>query len=359
MNAQKILITEDEVLVARELAETLEELGYEVTAIAHDGKTALQKVSETSPDLVLMDIVLPGQMDGIEVANFIRAHHHIPVVYLTAYADTETLDRAQITEPFGYLIKPFQAKALHTTIQVALNRHAVEQGKLKNLRQNISSFLPHELNTPLCTILSSLELLTEYYDNFSRYEVLERLWSVQNSATRLNRTCQNVLLYTELEILEQDLHQLERLQQDTTPSSYGVIKAQAYTKAEEMNRTADLQLELEDLPVRMCKHYLKRLVDELLDNAFKFSLPGTPVRLHSFLQDNSFYLAISDQGRGMTPEQIANLDAFVQFDRHRYEQQGLGLGLALVKRLVELHNGKLSIRSVVGEGTTVVVHLPI
>jgi len=359
MNAQKILITEDEVLVARELAETLEELGYEVTAIAHDGKTALQKVDETSPDLVLMDIVLPGQLDGIEVAKLIRAHYHIPVVYLTAYADSETLDRAQITEPFGYLIKQFQAKALHSTIQVALSRYAVEQGKLKNLRQNISSFLPHELNTPLCTILSSLELLTEYYDNFSRGEVLKQLSSVQDSATRLNRTCQNVLLYTELELLQQDLHQLERLQQETTPSSYAVIKAQALNKAEESNRLEDLQLELEDIPVRICKHYLKRLVDELLDNAFKFSLATTAVRVHSFLQDGLFYLEVSDQGRGMTPEQIIHLDAYVQFDRHRYEQQGLGLGLTLVKRLVQLHNGKFIIRSTLDQGTTAIVYLPI
>jgi PAS domain S-box-containing protein len=130
MTDAKILVAEDEVIVAKNIETRLNRSGYVVSAIALSGQEAVQQASETRPDLVLMDVKLAGEMDGIEAAEQIRVRFGIPVVYLTAYADEETLQRAKMTEPFGYVLKPFKAEELCSAIEVALHRHEMDK-KLK------------------------------------------------------------------------------------------------------------------------------------------------------------------------------------------------------------------------------------
>lgn len=123
----KILIVEDENIVALNIQKRLTELGYAVTATIPSGETAIQLAAQNPPDLVLMDIKLKGSIDGIEAAARIRSRFQIPVVYLTAYADNETLNRAKLTEPYGYISKPFESRDLCTTIEVALYNHQMER----------------------------------------------------------------------------------------------------------------------------------------------------------------------------------------------------------------------------------------
>jgi len=122
----RILVVEDESIVAADIQKTLQNLGYDVPAVASTGEAAIQKAKEDKPDLVLMDIVLKGKMDGIKAAEQIRTKFNIPVVYLTAYADDKTLKRAKITGPFGYIIKPFEDRALKTIIEIALYKAKIE-----------------------------------------------------------------------------------------------------------------------------------------------------------------------------------------------------------------------------------------
>lgn len=123
----RILLAEDEGIVGLNIQTRLEELGYNVVANVSSGEEAIAAALETNPDLVLMDIKLAGEVDGIEAAEQIRRHLHIPFVYLTAYADNETLNRAKLTEPYGYILKPFEARDLFTAIEVALYKHQMEQ----------------------------------------------------------------------------------------------------------------------------------------------------------------------------------------------------------------------------------------
>lgn len=358
MESAKILITEDEVLIAREVEITLQELGYAVAGIAPDGQTALEKVAQTQPDLVLMDIVLPGDIDGIETADKIRAYFQIPVVFLTAYADADTLQRAKITEPFGYILKPFQPQELNSAIQIALVRHRAERLKLDTLRNNISTSLPHEINTPLHNILGFTDVMLRHYELMSKADVLETMRCIQAAAVRLERVCQNFLFYAKLEVLASDRLNLAQLQQAETPAAQNVIENYGVKKAREFDRTVDLNLNLQALPVQIAEVYLSKIVEELLDNAFRFSKPSTAIQVKTYSSDQTFCLSISDQGRGMTQAQIAQTGAYMQFDRSTFEQQGLGLGLALVQRLVNLHGGHCLINSAIGAGTTVTVQLP-
>ncbi len=140
MGKKKILIVEDEGVVAADIKESLEKLGYEVTAMVPSGKEALKEVENNKPDLVLMDIILQGKMNGIDTAADIRSLFKIPVVYLTAYADEDTLERVKVTKPFGYIIKPFEDRELHTIIEMALYNHEIER-KLEDSEKWLSTTL--------------------------------------------------------------------------------------------------------------------------------------------------------------------------------------------------------------------------
>ncbi|MEG3938130.1 EAL domain-containing protein [Microcoleus sp. S36b_A3] len=123
MPNKKILIVEDESIIAEDISDSLISLGYRITDIAYSGEEAIQSATQSRPDLVLMDVNLQGEIDGITAAEVIRSRLAIPVIYLTAYADENTLRRVNSTKPFGYIVKPFEEKNLHTTIQIALHRH--------------------------------------------------------------------------------------------------------------------------------------------------------------------------------------------------------------------------------------------
>lgn len=140
MEKPRILIVEDESIVAKDLELTLEGMGYVVSGVVASGEEAVRRAEEDRPDLVLMDIVLQGGMDGIEAADGIRSGLNIPAIYITAHADEELLERAKLTEPFGYLLKPFKDGELHSTIEMALYKHKMEK-KVKESEEWLSSTL--------------------------------------------------------------------------------------------------------------------------------------------------------------------------------------------------------------------------
>ena len=126
MKKTKILVVEDESIVARDIRNMLLGIGYEVTAVTSDAEDAVKQAEKEQPHLVLMDIMLKGDISGVEAADQIYSRLNIPVVYLTAYADETTLQRAKETEPFGYLLKPFEERELKSTIEIALYKFSME-----------------------------------------------------------------------------------------------------------------------------------------------------------------------------------------------------------------------------------------
>lgn len=157
MLQKKIMLVEDEMIVAVGMQRRLENMGYVVLDIVDNGEEAVRKAGELKPDLILMDIVLKGEMDGIEAAQQIHELYDIPIIYLTAYSDEETLERAKITEPFGYVLKPFEDREVQSVIEMALYKHETER-KLKESEEkyrrliekflNVYNEILHELNKP-------------------------------------------------------------------------------------------------------------------------------------------------------------------------------------------------------------------
>jgi PAS domain S-box-containing protein len=153
MYKPKILIVEDEVLIAKDIQTMLVKMGYDVPVYVHSGEKALEIIEEIHPHLVLMDIVLMGEMDGIETAELVRKQFNIPVVYLTAYADNDTLERAKQTQPFGYLLKPFEDREVKSTIEIALYKHKIEH----SLKQREELYRTMFENSPVGSYLASYE----------------------------------------------------------------------------------------------------------------------------------------------------------------------------------------------------------
>jgi DNA-binding LytR/AlgR family response regulator len=131
MSKTNILVVEDESIVSKDIQHSLKKLGYNVVGAASTGEKALELARTEHPDIVLMDIMLKGDMNGIQTAEIMRSEMSIPVVFLTAYADESTLSKAKVTEPYGYIIKPFKEIDLHTSIEMAIYKHGKEQEIIK------------------------------------------------------------------------------------------------------------------------------------------------------------------------------------------------------------------------------------
>jgi signal transduction histidine kinase len=218
--------------------------------------------------------------------------------------------------------------------------------------------LPHELRTPLNGILAYGEILKTDAATLSHGELTEMGQVIQQSGQRLQRLIENFLIYAQLELMAGDPQSTQALRSRQTPQPARVIQKCAQNQAETVRRLADLKLDLPGKAVGMSEQYLEKITDELVNNALKFSQPGTPVRVSLSPAGKWVNLSIADHGRGMTQEQIAGVGAYMQFQRKVQEQQGLGLGLIISKRLAELHGGALAIQSEPGKGTTVTVNLP-
>jgi two-component system sensor histidine kinase/response regulator len=218
--------------------------------------------------------------------------------------------------------------------------------------------LPHELRTPLNGILAYGEILASDAETLAPAEIAEMGQVIYQSGKRLENLVENFLIYAQLELLGSDPQKLQALRSKLTKNSVQVIEKHAMEAAGESERSADISFELADLPLPISEDYLGKIVAELVRNACKFSSAQTPVRVTLADAGEATMLTVIDQGKGFSTEHITKVGAYMQFDRKLHEQQGLGLGLAICKRLTELHGGGLTIQSKRGAGATVVVKLP-
>jgi len=175
MKGSRILIVEDERITALDIKYRLEDSGYVVTGIASSGKAAIESAEETKPDVVLMDIMIEGDMDGTQAALHIHDRFNIPVIFLTAYADEDTLRKAKIAEPFGYILKPFEDKDLQTNIEITLYKHRVEQ-ELREKEAWVSAILKSMADAVIATDVSGtirhLNPTAEILTGWKEYEAV-------------------------------------------------------------------------------------------------------------------------------------------------------------------------------------------
>lgn len=349
-----ILVIEDEVTILESLVDILEVSQFEVITADH-GVLGLELVKQHKPDLILCDIMMPI-LDGYGVLDTLNQDPElsmIPFIFLTAKADRTDMRMGIKMGADDYLTKPIRRVELLEAIATQLKKRGMVENQIKQklgaLRRSISMSLPHEMRTPLNGILGFADIIAEEHASISPAEILEMSQDIHICAEQLYRLIQNFLLYAELELIATDPEQIDALKREGTNAVESLIATIATQKATQLHRLSDLNLqfqpELDRVTVCIGSSRLQKIIEEILDNAFKYSDHGTPVDVIVKYRERNLDLDIIDRGRGMTTEQIANIGAHMQFERKLYEQEGSGLGLAIALTLVQIHGGELSIES--------------
>lgn len=364
MSTSNIFVVEDESIIALDIKNSLRKSGYKVSGMATSATEALKKIAEVRPDLVLMDIQLRGEMDGVETAEQVRTQFQIPVVYLTAHADEHTLQRAKITQPFGYVLKPFEDKELTTTIEIALSRHQAEKAihqaflkekELSELKSRFVSVVSHEFRNPLSTILFSTELLERYDEQLTSEKRVAYLSRIRNSVNRMNQLLTDVLTIGEVEA---GSLQFNPISLDVEQFCTDLIEEFCFRSESEHTIQFSSAGTGSNPSPYLDEKLLRHILSNLLSNAIKYSPNGGCIRLNVYYEPEQVIFQIHDQGIGIPESDQPRL--FSSFHRANNVNKipGTGLGLSIVKQCVDLHCGSISVDSEIGIGTTFTVSLP-
>ena len=358
-----ILVIDDDPAVKSLTVRTLRRRGFD-TLTADDGLQGLELARKHLPDLIICDIQMPN-LDGYGTLTALQGDTltaTIPFIFLTGLSDREQVRQGMGLGADDYITKPFTGSELIAAVNARLAKQAAvvrrSEKKLDDLRGNIGLALPHELLTPLNGIVGFTSLMLDEGIVLGREEVRDFARNINVSALRLHRLIENFIIYSEIEVVASDPEKVAQLRRaDAIPTS-NMIQKIAQSKAEAARRNHDLSLEISESRAVIPPAYFRKAVEELIDNAFKFSKAGAPVRIVSGSRADRFVLSVTDRGRGMSADQIADVGAHMQFERRFYEQQGIGLGLIIARRLAELQGGDFAIESMPGQGTTVRWSLP-
>jgi signal transduction histidine kinase len=360
----KILVIDDEPWLREMVRLALEQQGFEVIEAA-DSTDGDNQARQSLPDLILCDVNMDKAGAGYTTLTKLRenaATAAIPFILMTGMADSAGMRHGMELGADDYLPKPFKVDELYAAVNARLRKvktvrdHA--ERKLTSLRTHISMMMPHELRTPLNGIISNAEMLATSAATLGTTVIAEMGEEISKSAVRLERLIENFLFYARLEMVATDANSVIALRSAKITQPSNTVRAAAIAQAEAAGRLGDLTLELADAPLAMAEEYFKKTVAELVQNACKFSEAGSAVRVGLKTKGEEIEFSVHDFGRGFSTEHVQRIDAYVQFERKMRDEQGLGLGLAIAKKLAELHGGRLAITSSKETGTTVVVKLP-
>ena len=355
-----ILILEDDTDLCEELAEWLTYQGYD-TLSAANGKEGMELILAGSrPDLVVCDILMPV-LDGKQFFYEYSMHLNgrvTPFIFISALAERKHIREGMGMGVDDYLTKPFSHEEFMLAIQSAFKRHKRME---ENLRQGMHdmtrvmmTYLPHELHTPLTSIIGFGSILADRAEFFTEKEIKKIGNDIVKAGKIMHSLTEKLLLYTQLE-----LNTPIKGQHVKTHSMEPIIFEESVILALRYGRSQRLSQFIEPAPLCLSETYLRVLIIELVENAHRFSAEGSEVKIEGIITNGIYILTVTDQGQGMTKEQIAQIGAFRQFGKGKYMQQGSGLGLAIAKRICENSGGKLSIKSKPGEFTSVRCFIPV
>lgn len=386
----RILITEDDHVSALLLKKALEKNNHEIIGISDSGERALE-ILETHPaDIVMMDINLAGELDGIRTTEIINEKYDIPVVYLSASSDAETLTKVVGTNPSAYVIKPFNIRELNMVIELAIfkDRKEKELQKLNNeleekvrqrtkdlaeankeltralekereigeLKSRIVLNVSHGFKTPLTSILSSAQLLQQYAEREHPFKpkIQKHAQKIENSVRSLNSLLTSVLFFGKADANKIDFKPKKMFLAAMLNEILDVVKAGS-------ENDVKINTRFDSLPktITSDSDLLYQIFENLLSNALKYSKDGQEVDFHVWVEDGKLKASVKDDGIGIPEKEHSQL--FDRFFRAKNVGiiEGSGLGLSIVKKSIEVLNGDISFESSQGKGTKFLVSIPI
>lgn len=385
MEKTTVLIAEDESIVAMEIQDTLERLGYSVIAAVDTGEEVIKEAIDQKPDIVLMDIRLKGDLDGIGAAETIRSKADIPVIFITTNAEADMLKRANLTLPFGYILKPVQERELKVTLEFALytvtceakrrqainsfltvqdeledkvKKRTIELKKAKDeaeaanrAKSDFLSNISHELRTPMHHILSFSKFGMKKTGLVPDSEIIDYFNTIWESGNGLLNLLNSLLDLSKLESGKTDYNM--------TKSSLADISKEIINECRSTSAEKNILVELceqEKCTVVICDvEKIRQVIRNLLANALKFSPAGKKIVVsikeghmpvgHNGDHNNSvscLRLTVKDQGTGIPEDELELVfDKFVQSGKTITELGGTGLGLAICKEIIQAHHGRI------------------
>lgn len=351
---KKILIIDDEDLLREEITGILMYEGFYVVE-ARNGNEGVKKAKEIIPDLILCDILMPD-MDGFQVLQNLKETKHAestPFIFITAIGDRKNYRKGMEMGAEDFLIKPFTRTEILNAIKIRLQKASRQIEQLHAIYKKIIYTIPHELRTPLNAVIGFGEILQDSGADLKADDVREIGKSILESGNRLFQIVQKYLMYIEIE--SQD--SLSDINNSDIFAEH--IKELAIQTATKYKRLQDLVLRSESIRFKAKATWLIFALNELIDNAFKFSRPGNQVKITIKQKTCYLLIVIQDKGRGFPRGSLEQIHVFEQFDRKIYEQQGIGFGLFLSKKIAEKHSGTIQIKTSEGKGSAVILKLPI
>jgi two-component system, cell cycle sensor histidine kinase and response regulator CckA len=366
----QVLIVEDERIVAGDLRSRLRRMGYHVCGIASTGPDAIRLADEHNPDLVLMDIRLEGTMDGIQTADTIKKTHRIPIIYLSAYADQSTVERAKVTEPFGYLLKPFEDSELRTAIEMALykrsmedERRALEAQLLQAQKmESIGTLvvgLAHNLNNILAIIMGYSSRLERNPDDSTK--VMQSVTAINHAVRRgagliqqlIGVTTKSNLQYSTVDI-NALLDELMRMVMEVFPKTIGFVQHLDTIKP----KISAEQNQLHQALLNMLLNSRDAMPDggTITISTQTVSSASLKGKFPNLQEGPYVRIAVADSGEGMDEETLRHI--FEPFFTTRDRATFTGLGLSVVYGIVTSHKGFIDVNSKPGEGTTISLFFP-
>lgn len=390
MFSLNILIVEDDSVSALLLQRALEKNNHHILGVADTGEKALDLLEESHADIVMMDINLAGELDGITTTEIINEKFDIPVVYLSASSDAETLNKVVGTNPSAYVIKPFNIRELNMVIELAIfkDRKEKELQKLNNqleekvrirtaelyeankeltkalekereineLKSRIVLNVSHGFKTPLTSILSSAQLLQIYAekDHPFKQKIAKHAMKIENSVRALNNLLTSVLFFGKA-----DANKMEYKPKKMFMGAF--VKELMDTVKAGIENEVTIKTELGALPktITSDSEILYQTFENLLSNAVKYSKDGGEVHFNLDYQDGVLIGRVVDFGIGIPESEQSQL--FDRFFRAKNVGivEGSGLGLSIVKKCLEVLNGEITFESKIKKGTTFEVRIPV
>lgn len=367
-----ILIVDDNTKNLGVLFNLLDGAGYEVLA-AQNGETAVQSAIEVQPNLVLLDVLMPG-IDGFETCRQLKANDqtkHIPVIFMTALSDTEDKVKGLELGAVDYITKPIHHEEVLARIRTHLTIQELQQSlrnknqelksslnrekELNKIKSHFVSMASHELRTPISIIWSALDLLENFNDRMSDKEKSDMLTEIRFATERLNRLLDDILITSKVEAGKLEFNpeplNLEMFCQKIV-REFEIMDAQNHDLQFVMIGSCGLAI--------MDEKLLRHILSNLLSNALKYSPSGSPVYFKIDCRNgNVVTFQVKDEGIGIPSENQKHLfKSFYRADNVG-EISGTGLGLFIVKQCVDLHSGIINVKSEVDKGTEFTVILPL
>jgi len=362
---KKILFIDDDRILRHSVSDFLAASGSYEVVVAKNGLEGVHLAHSDRPDLILCDVMMP-QMDGYGVLQKLQEESStasIPFIFLTAQSDRSSIRHGMELGADDYIAKPFTSVELESAIQARFTKQKTiktqYEEKMEALRGNILLAMPHELRSPLSVIIGYSDILASDSDLLPPAQVRQLSEAICRSGHRLHHLVENYLIYAQIELLLTQPERIERMRGSAAIVADEVVSKSVTKQLEGNGRSVQRALSAAHVKISISDINLEKIVEELVDNALKFSPTETAVFITSQVVKNNYHLCIHNEGRGMTPDQIENIGGYMQFERKIHEQQGSGMGLVIVQRLVELYGGSLHINSVPNRKTAVEVRLPL